>query len=151
MQLLKDDFDGILQNLRAGGVILMPTDTIWGLVCDSAQPEAIQRIYEIKDQALGTGMVLLVKDLQMLKAFVPNLHPRLETLLIYHTRPLTLLYPNTQNLSEKLQGPDGLVALRITFDPLCPQYNRASWAPNRCGSGLHFRQRLSEPFWRNQK
>jgi L-threonylcarbamoyladenylate synthase len=118
MQLLRDSFDTIVQDVTNGKIMLMPTDTIWALVCDATQPQAVQRIYEIKEQKTGTGLVTIVSDLDMLKEYVVNLHPRLETLLIYHTRTLTLLFEHTRNLPALLHGPDQTTAIRITFDPI---------------------------------
>lgn len=119
MQLIRDHFDAIVQDLRDGKILLMPTDTIWGIVCDAYNTQAVQRVLDIKGLATGAGLVSLVKDMEMLKAHAPVIHPRVETLLIYHTRPLTMLYEHTQHLPELLHGPDGTAALRITLDALC--------------------------------
>jgi L-threonylcarbamoyladenylate synthase len=119
MHLLKDQFDAIVQDLLAGKVILMPTDTIWGLVCDAQNPDAIQRVYQLKGLQPGAGLVSVVSDITMLKHYVPNLHPRIETLLMFHKRPLTVLYPDTRVLDVSLQGPDKTTAIRLTFDPIC--------------------------------
>ncbi len=129
MQSIRDHFDAIVQELRDGKILLMPTDTIWGLVCDAYNSQAIKRVLEIKGLPPGSGLVTLVKDLDMLKAHVPMIHPRIETLLIYHTRPLTILYEQTQHLPALLHGPDGSAALRITLDALCARTIEALGRP----------------------
>jgi L-threonylcarbamoyladenylate synthase len=121
MQLVKDHFDSIVQDLRDGKVLLMPTDTIWGIVCDAYNTQAVERVLRIKGLKPGAGAVTLVKDMAMLKAHAPMIHPRIETLLVYHTRPLTLLYSDTLHLSTALHASDGTTAIRITFDQLCAQ------------------------------
>jgi L-threonylcarbamoyladenylate synthase len=108
MHQFKDQFDGIIQDLQGGKVILMPTDTIWGMVCDARNTEAIKRIYALKGLQTGSGLVSMVSDVAMLKQYVPNLHPRIETLL---------------------QGPDKTVAIRLTFDPICLKLIEALGGP----------------------
>jgi L-threonylcarbamoyladenylate synthase len=129
MHQFKDQFDGIIQDLQGGKVILMPTDTIWGMVCDARNTEAIKRIYALKGLQTGSGLVSMVSDVAMLKQYVPNLHPRIETLLLFHKRPLTVLYAHTQDMHEVLQGPDKTVAIRLTFDPICLKLIEALGGP----------------------
>jgi L-threonylcarbamoyladenylate synthase len=131
MQLLRDQFDNIVQDLREGKVLLMPTDTIWGLVCDAMQPPSIQRIYDIKEVKEQKGLVLLVSDLDMLRQYAASIHPRIETLLSFHIRPLTVIYHTKANpdLPDSLFGPDASIAIRITLDPLCQSVIKALGRP----------------------
>jgi L-threonylcarbamoyladenylate synthase len=129
MQLYKDHFDGIIQLLREGKLLLMPTDTIWGLVCAASQSETIQRIYQMKQQKPQSGLVVLVKDLEMLKTVVPKLHPRIETLLIYHRRPVTIIYEDSTLSKSAACASDGSIAIRLTLDPLCQSIIEAIGEP----------------------
>jgi L-threonylcarbamoyladenylate synthase len=103
MILLRDDISEIVRILEEGGIICYPTDTIWGLGCD----------------ATNVGYVLLVSDLPMLKTYVPKIHPRIETLLAYHKRPLTVIYERNIGLPPEAKAPDGSAAIRIPVDEFC--------------------------------
>jgi L-threonylcarbamoyladenylate synthase len=108
-----------LETIAQNGTILFPTDTIWGLGCDATNPEAIQKIREIKQIPSDEGMVVLVSSLEQLKSYVGNLHPRIETLLIYHSRPVTIIYEQPKGFPESLLHKDRTLAIRITRDPFC--------------------------------
>lgn len=110
-----------LETIAQNGTILFPTDTIWGLGCDATNPIAIQKIREIKQIPENEGLVVLVDSLDQLKSYVGNLHPRIETLLIYHTRPVTIVYENPKGFPESLLHGDGSLAIRITRDPFCQE------------------------------
>ena len=86
--------------LEQGKTILYPTDTIWGLGCDATNGEAVRKIFEIKQRSPEKAFILLVDSIDMLKRYVKEIHPRVETLLVYHKRPLTLIYKEAQNLPE---------------------------------------------------
>ncbi|MCB0640389.1 MAG: Sua5/YciO/YrdC/YwlC family protein [Phaeodactylibacter sp.] len=108
-----------LQVLESGGLILYPTDTIWAIGCDATNAAAIQRIYELKQRSTHQPLISLVGSMQMLRKFVPNLHPRLETLLHFHFRPLTLVYDQVEGLPLQSRAQDGSVAFRIPQDNFC--------------------------------
>ncbi len=110
-----------LQALRGGGVILYPTDTLWSLGCDALREDAIDRLREIRSLPADQPLTVLVNDLKMLLKYVGQLHPRLETLLLYHQRPLTVLYEGVRFLPDSLSTPEGQVAIRITVSPFCRQ------------------------------
>ena len=105
--------------LEAGGLILYPTDTIWGLGCDATDADAVERVYELKQRDRSKPFVLLVSDIEMLKNYVVSLHPRIETLLQYHKRALTIIYDQAKNLPANCIGADGSVAIRIPQDDFC--------------------------------
>ena len=93
-----EDRDYLSDLLANDNVLLMPTDTVWGLVANATSETAIQRVIHLKGGQKDRGLVILVSDLDMLKTVVPDLHPRLETLLTLHRRPLTILYEQTKGL-----------------------------------------------------
>ena len=107
-----DNFDEISSILHEGKVILYPTDTIWGLGCDATNPEAIKKIYKIKNRIPAKPFIVLVSDIDMLKSYIREIHPRVETLLAYHSRPLTVIYRAKKNLPDVLLE-NGKVAIRI--------------------------------------
>lgn len=121
MLFLRDHLPDIVQILQNGGIVCAPTDTIWGLHCDATQPDAIEKIAKIKGRSPEKGYVLLVSSLEMLKKHVPYIPPRLETLLAYHARPLTMIYENAEGLAPAAFAPDGSVGIRIVQDEFIRQ------------------------------
>ncbi|MBP7274339.1 MAG: Sua5/YciO/YrdC/YwlC family protein, partial [Saprospiraceae bacterium] len=87
-----DNFGKALSVLESGGVILYPTDTIWGIGCDATNPEAVEKIYTIKHRPAAKGLIVMVDSIDMLKKYVHLVHPRIETLLSVHLQPLTIIY-----------------------------------------------------------
>lgn len=121
MMFLRDDLDEIAKTLQNGGVICCPTDTIWGLSCDATNEAAIARISDIKMRPPEKGYVVLVSDVDMLKKYVALVPPRLETLLDYHHRPLTIIYEEAENLPKSALALDGSVGIRVVRDEFCKQ------------------------------
>ncbi|NJL76009.1 MAG: threonylcarbamoyl-AMP synthase [Saprospiraceae bacterium] len=105
--------------LQRGGLILFPTDTIWGIGCDACNEAAVEKVYALKQRDRSKPFVLLVDGLEMLRAYVEHVHPRIETLLIHHTRPLTVVYDKGVNLAPNAIGKDGSAAIRIPVDEYC--------------------------------
>ena len=115
----QDDIHELLRILNNGGLILYPTDTIWGIGCDATNEAAVERISQLKQRPPEKGYVILADTINMVRDHVEHLHPRLETLLMHHTRPLTIVYEKAKNLSTNALAPDGSVAMRIPQDRFC--------------------------------
>lgn len=113
------DLKGALATLQDGGVILYPTDTIWSIGCDATNPQAIEKVYNIKQKATAKSFEILVDSIQMLRNYVEHLHPKIETLLVYHMRPLTVVFDRPRNIAENARATDGTVAIRIAQDEFC--------------------------------
>lgn len=113
------DMDGALRTLENGGLILFPTDTIWSVGCSVEHPQAIRRLLQLVRLPDTTQAELLAWSLEELKQLAPHIHPRLETLLYFHKRPLTVVAPGATHLPEEVLHPDGSVALRIVQDSFC--------------------------------
>jgi L-threonylcarbamoyladenylate synthase len=115
-----EKIEEILTALKNSGVILLPTDTIWGLSADITDDSAIEKIISIKKRVPEKGFICLVDSLEMLKTYVGKLHPRIETLLHYHHRPLTVIYDAPiLPVSKHICANDGSIAIRIVQDPFC--------------------------------
>jgi len=110
-----------LQILRNGGIILCPTDTIWGISCNAYNQKAVSRIYKIKGREISKPFILLVDSITNLKKYIVSIHPRVETLIHYHRRPISVIYQSSPQLPEYLSGDDGTVAIRVTKDPFLMQ------------------------------
>ena len=125
----RDDFDDISTIIADDGILLYPTDTIWGLGCDATNPVAIERVYNLKQRDRSKPFVLLVNSIEMLKEYVISIHPRLETLMTYHTRPMTVIYDQAKNLPPNAVGPGGSVAIRVAHDSFCQHLIQAVGKP----------------------
>ncbi len=117
--LENDHMDFIIPVLNSGGIILYPTDTIWGIGCDATNEEAIEKIFKLKNRSKDKPLVLLADSLEMVKKYVREVHPRLDTLLGHHKRPLTVVYDEARNLPANLVAANGSIAIRIVSDPFC--------------------------------
>ncbi len=119
MFLLRDDIYEIVRIINDGGIICYPTDTIWGVGCDATNSEAIAKVSALKGRPPEKGYVVLVSSIEMLKQYVVKVHPRIETLLSFHTRPLSVVFDKTIGLPPSAKAPDGSVAFRVTRDEFC--------------------------------
>jgi len=116
-----DDIRNALKTLRAGGVILYPTDTIWGLGCDATNSEAVKKIYSIKQRAVNKSLIILVNSPAMLTRYVDN-PPEVALQMAELTEsPLTIVYDRGRNLAEGVASADGSVGVRICAEPFCDE------------------------------
>ena len=135
----KDEIEKVLteaiQTLRQGGVILYPTDTIWGLGCDATNPEAVKRIYEIKRRDDSKSLVLLACDLDQIARYVKEIPPMAIDLVEVNDKPMTLIYPGALTYPAPAEGEapkadkyhlaynavaaDGTVGIRIPLMDFC--------------------------------
>lgn len=113
------NLEGALDVLERGGLMLYPTDTIWSIGCDATNPLAIEQLLRLKRPNQPDCLEVLVDSVEMLRNFVAHLHPRIETLLAYHIRPLTIIFDEAQNLPSNLLNNDGSVALRMVQEDYC--------------------------------
>ncbi|PXZ44480.1 MULTISPECIES: L-threonylcarbamoyladenylate synthase [Sanguibacteroides] len=99
--------------LKNGGVILYPTDTIWGIGCDATNDEAVKRVYELKKREDSKAMLVLLDDLGKLASYV-DVPDITYDLLEAADRPMTVIYPRAKNLAKGLVSADGTIGIRIT-------------------------------------
>lgn len=123
------DLDSALSTLRNGGLILYPTDTVWSIGCDACNEQAVASIRQFRQNDDALSMEVLVNSLEMLRHYVGRLHPRIETLLLYHLRPLTIVYGEARNLSASIPAEDGSVAIRLVQDNYCAALIKALGHP----------------------
>ena len=126
----KEDLQQALKVLRAGGVILYPTDTVWGIGCDATNADAVARVYDIKRRVDSKAMLVLLDGAGKLQAYMQQVPETAWMLLDVADaqRPLTIIYPNARNLAPNLLADDGSVGIRITTEifskALCEQLRR---------------------------
>ena len=111
-----DEISEAASILNDGGVILYPTDTIWGLGCDMNNEEALDKIFRIKNRPRNSPLILLVSSMDMLRNYTEYIHPRLENLLEVHEQPLTVIYDHTTHIPAYLMSEDKSIAIRIVQD-----------------------------------
>jgi len=116
-KIYPDSVKKISTVLKDGGLIIYPTDTIWGLGCDATNATAVETLIKTKKKPKNQGLIILVNSIKMLKRYVVEMHPRVQTLLAYHNHPLTVIYPDGINLPDLVLGPKNTVAIRLTKDP----------------------------------
>ena len=113
------DLAAALKGLRAGGVILYPTDTIWGLGCDATNAKAVRKIYEIKHRAENKSLIILVNSVAMLERYIENPPGVAIEMAELSEKPLTMVYDRGRNLAEGVASSDGSVGARICAEPFC--------------------------------
>lgn len=124
-----DEFPALVDLLARDGLLLLPTDTVWSVCASATSPVAIHRVQALKGGQPPWGLTVAVADLDMLHRVVPEIHPRLETLLFLHKRPLTILYRITAGLPSGLCGGTGEWAVRLSLDPSVSDLIRAYGHP----------------------
>ena len=115
------DIDECLKTLRKGGIILYPTDTIWGLGCDATDETAVQKIYELKQRPANKAMIVLLADEKDILNYVADPDPAVFDYLEKLDKPTTVIYSNAIHLSEQLIDEDGSIAIRIVKEEFCKQ------------------------------
>jgi L-threonylcarbamoyladenylate synthase len=119
----------VVAALENGKVILYPTDTIWGLGCDAMNVKAIENIYRIKKRSVDLPLIVLVDGIDMLKKYATRVHPRVETLLSLHEKPLTIIYPAVEGLPDILFSAKKTVGIRVARDAFCQEMIRTFGRP----------------------
>lgn len=118
-EYLNEDVTAALGALRAGGTILYPTDTIWGIGCDAANAEAVAAVYKLKHRAASKSLIALVADFEMLVAYVGEKAAYAAKKYALAERPTTVIYPSACRLAQGVAAADGSIAIRIPRHSFC--------------------------------
>ena len=113
------DIEESLRILKSGGVILYPTDTIWGLGCDATNAEAVKRIYDIKKRDDSKSMIILMADERELMKHVAAPDPQVFNFMEQQSRPTTIIFEQAIGLPDNLVSSDGSIAIRLVRDEFC--------------------------------
>ena len=116
---MKEELEKASEVIKSGGVILYPTDTIWGLGCDPTNDAAIDKLLRIKQRDPSKSLIVLVNNEALLQRYVKEIPEVCYDLIDYADRPLTIVYPNGQYVSDKVKAEDNSIAIRLTKDPFC--------------------------------
>jgi len=127
----KSDLQEAIRVLQAGGIILYPTDTVWGIGCDATNEEAVRKIYALKQRADSKSMLCLLDGAGKLQGYVDVPEAAWQLLeasapeVGVEQRPITIIYPRARNIAPSLISEDGSIGIRVTSEPfsqtLCQQ------------------------------
>lgn len=128
---MKDAIQKALEVLRSGGIILYPTDTVWGIGCDATDPSAVARIYDIKRREDSKSLVLLASDMDMICRYIKEVPEMAVQLVEVNDKPMTIIYPGAiagdpsssdrHHLAFNTVAQDGTVGIRIPMMEFCRQ------------------------------
>lgn len=125
---MTEDIKKACEAMQAGGIILYPTDTIWGIGCDATNEDAVQRVYELKKRADNKAMLVLMDSQAKLNMYVDDIPDIAWDLIEVADKPLTIIYSNAKNLAKNLLGADGSVGIRISNEEfsrkLCERFRK---------------------------
>lgn len=112
--MMQDEIKKAVEVMRKGGVILYPTDTVWGIGCDATNEEAVKRVYEIKQRDDSKALICLVDSENRLNKYVRQVADVTWNLIELATKPLTVIFDGARGLAPNLLAEDGSVGIRVT-------------------------------------
>ncbi len=116
---MEEEIERALEILKKGGVILYPTDTVWGIGCDATNPKAVERIYKLKKRDDNKAMICLVNSVKMLEQFVDEVPDPAYDVIEFSNKPTTIIYDNPVRVANNLVGPDETLAIRVVKEQFC--------------------------------
>ena len=125
----KEQIEEAVRVLKSGGILLYPTDTIWGIGCDATDERAVERIFEIKQRADSKSLIILACDMDMVARYVREIPEMAVTVESLSDKPLTIIYPEGINLASNVTAEDGSIAIRIPKSEYCLELLRAFRKP----------------------
>lgn len=148
MKSFENDIVKCLEVLKAGGLILYPTDTVWGIGCDATNESAIEKIYTLKKRSDEKAMIVLVADEREVMQHVAAPDLSLFDYLGTTTKPTTVVYDGALGLADNLVGKDGSVAIRICNEEFCryliKRFRRPLVSTSANVSGMPFPKRFND-------
>lgn len=117
----RDDLNKALETLKNGGLILYPTDTIWGIGCDATNAEAVEKVFALKGRDHQKSLIVLLHNDNQLASYVNDIPEVAYDLIEYTDKPLTIVYSNAKNLAPNVVAADGSIGIRIVRHPFCEQ------------------------------
>lgn len=125
---MQHDIQKAIEVLKQGGIILYPTDTIWGIGCDATNEEAVKKVYALKQRADSKSMLVLIDNPAKLQTYVKEVPDIAWDMIDLTEKPLTIIYDGAKNLASNLIAPDGSIGIRVTDElfshALCRQFHK---------------------------
>ena len=118
---LREEIAKAIEVLKAGGIILYPTDTIWGIGCDATNEQAVKKVQELKGRIASKSLIILLDTENKLAGYVREVPEIAYDLIEYAEKPLTIIYSGAKNLAPNVINEDGSIGIRIVKHPFCEQ------------------------------
>ncbi|WP_025742985.1 L-threonylcarbamoyladenylate synthase [Aquimarina pacifica] len=118
------ELEKTILTLKKGGIILYPTDTVWGIGCDATNAEAIDKIYALKKRAESKSMICLVSDFKMLQQYIEEVPEVAYDILKYSKKATTIVYDRPLRVAENIIADDNTLGIRVVRDPFCSKLIR---------------------------
>jgi|TARA_B110000238_G_scaffold30809_1_gene31142 L-threonylcarbamoyladenylate synthase len=116
--MIEQEIERSYKTLKKGGIILYPTDTIWGIGCDATNKEAVKKIYSLKKRSKNKALIILIAEYTNLYKLIdkvsPNAHKEMN-----NEKPTTVIFNNVKNVSKEILAEDGSAAIRLANDNFC--------------------------------
>ena len=122
--MFEEDLKQSLEVLKSGGIIIYPTDTVWGIGCDATNPGAIEKIYKLKNRPADKSMLILLDEDHKINRYIRNVPEVAWDLIELTEKPLTVIFTGTMGLPENLVADDDSIGIRIPKDEFCKQLIR---------------------------
>jgi len=113
-----------LSVLKAGGLLLYPTDTVWGIGCDATNEKAVEKIYALKQRADSKSLIILADSITMVERYVKKVPDTAYMLVEVSDKPLTIIYPEAVDLAPNVVAEDGSIAIRVINHAFCNELLR---------------------------
>ena len=117
----REDINQALETLKSGGLILYPTDTIWGIGCDATNAEAVEKVFALKGRDKSKSMLILLHNDNQLASYVKDIPEVAYELIEATERPMTIIYSGAKNLAANAIADDGSIGIRVVNHPFCQQ------------------------------
>lgn len=147
-----EEINKAVEILKKGGLILYPTDTIWGIGCDALNKKAIQKVVSLKKRFGRKSLIILTTSLDEVANYVKKIPEIVPDLMNSMHRPLTIIYPGAINLPKNLVGDDGSIGIRVVRNPFCEALIQAfghpivSTSANLAGQPAPFTFQMIDPY-----
>lgn len=135
--IFDEDIKKCVEVMRGGGIILYPTDTIWGIGCDATNADAVKRVYELKQRTDSKAMLVLVDNEARLDRYVTEVPEIAYQLIEVADKPLTIIYDQAKNLAANLVGGDGSIGPTVAGGVCCQRNVTAHYLSNLFQSGVY--------------
>lgn len=121
MDKMAEEVRNCLDVIKKGGVILYPTDTVWGIGCDATNADAVDKIYQLKKREESKALICLVSNFKMLEQYVEEVPEMAYDILKYSKKPTTVIYDKPIRVAENLVGDDDSLGIRVVRDKFCSE------------------------------
>jgi len=126
---MKTEIEQALTTLKRGGLILYPTDTLWGIGCDATNADAVESVYRLKERAESVAFICLVNDYKMLDKYVERVPEIVYDILKNADKPTTIIYDDPIRVAENLIAKDNSLGMRVVQDKFCRELIRKFGRP----------------------